>query len=118
MRTGRRLEVEDLTPGNVERLISRAVHEAVGPLQQAVEELRVQLHRQRKVITHKEAPAYFNHDVQPETIIRYIKEEGLPATMRGRLYFIDIEELFEWQLGRRCSKGRAFGRLGGEGRKH
>ena len=47
----------------------------------------------------KEAPAYFNYDVQPETIIRYIKEEGLPATHRGRLYFIEVEDLFEWQLG-------------------
>lgn len=96
----RRLEVEDLTPTDVQRLITQAVNEAVGPLQQAVQELREQLHRHRKVITHKEAPAYFNYDVQPETILRYIKEEGLPAVQRGRLYFIEVEDLFEWQLGR------------------
>ena len=96
----KRLEVEDLTSADVERLITQAVNEAVGPLQQAVRELREQLHRHRKVITHKEAPAFFNYDVQPETILRYIKEEGLPATQRGRLYFIEVEDLFAWQLGR------------------
>ncbi len=96
----KRLEVEDLTSADVERLITQAVNEAVGPLQQAVQELRAQLHTHRKVITHKEAPAYFNYDVQPETILRYIKEEGLPATQRGRLYFIEVEDLFAWQLGR------------------
>ena len=46
------------------------------------------------------SPAYFNYDVQPETILRYIKEEGLPATQRGRLYFIEVEDLFGWQLRR------------------
>jgi len=92
--------VEDLTSADVQRLITLAVNEAVGPLQQAVRELREQLHRHRRVITHKEAPAYFNYDVQPETILRYIKEEGLPATQRGRLYFIDVEVLFAWQLRR------------------
>ena len=86
---------------DVERLITQAVNEAVGPLQQAVHELREQLHQHRKAITHKEAPAFFNYDVQPETILRYIKEEGLPATQRGRLYFIDLEDLFSWQLGQR-----------------
>lgn len=96
----RRLEVEDLTSAEIQRLIWQAVYDAVGPLQQTVEELREQLQKQRKVITHKEAPAFFNHDVQPETIIRYIKEEGLPATMRGRLYFIKLEDLFDWQMGR------------------
>ena len=101
----KRLEVEDLTSTDVQRLITQAVNEAVGPLQQAVQELREQLHRHRKVITHKEAPTFFNHDVQPETILRYIKEEGLPATQRGRLYFIKVEDLFEWQLGRRNEKG-------------
>jgi hypothetical protein len=101
----KRLEVEDLNSADVQHLITLAVNEAVGPLQQAVEELREQLHKYRKVITHKEAPAFFNYDVQPETIIRYIKEEGLPATQRGRLYFIEVEDLFAWQLGRINGKG-------------
>ena len=52
------------------------------------------------MITHKEAPAFFNHDVKPETVIRFIKEEGLPVVQRGRLYFIRLEDLFEWQMGR------------------
>lgn len=92
-----------MNSADVERLITQAVNEAVGPLRQAVQELREQLHRHRKVITHKEAPAYY--DVQPETIIRYIKEEGLPATQRGRLYFIEVENLFAWQLGRNNGRG-------------
>ncbi len=97
----RRLEVEDLTSAEIQRLIWQAVNDALGPLHQSVQDLREQLQNQRKVITHKEAPAFFNYDVQPETVIRYIKEEGLPATMRGRLYFIRLEDLFDWQVGRR-----------------
>ena len=57
-------------------------------------------HQHHRVITHKEALAYFNHDVQPETVLRYIKAEGLPAVQRGRLYFIEAEALFNWQLRR------------------
>ena len=105
----KRLEVEDLTPADVQRLITQAVGEAVGPLQQTVQELRRQLHQHRRVITHKEAPAYFNHDVQPETVLRYIKEEGLPAVQRGRLYFIEVEALFDWQLRRRSDDGEEGG---------
>ena len=33
-------------------------------------------------------------------IIRYNKEEGLPATQRGRLYFIEVENRFAWHPGR------------------
>ena len=81
-------------------MITQAVRAAMGPLEETVARLREQLHRQRRVITHKEAPAYFNYDVQPETILRYIKEEGLPAVQRGRLYFIEVEALYAWQLRR------------------
>ena len=102
----RRLEVEDLSAAEIQHLIWQAVSDAFGPLQQSLQDLREQLRNQRKVITHKEAPAFFNYDVQPETVIRYIKEEGLPATMRGRLYFIRLEDLFEWQLGEDREIGR------------
>ena len=96
----KRLEVEDLTSSEIQQLIWQAVNDALVPLQQSLHDLREQLQKQRKVITHKGAPAFFNYDVQPETVIRYIKEEGLPATQRGRLYFIRLEDLFEWQVGR------------------
>ena len=95
----KRLEVEDLTSAEIKQLIWEAVNDALGPLKQSLHDTREQLQKQRKVITHKEAPAFFNYDVQPETVIRYIKEEGLPATQRGRLYFIRLEDLFDWQLG-------------------
>ena len=64
-----------------------------------MDELNDKLRKSRQVITHKEVPAYFNYDVSPETIIRYIKHEGLPETQKGRLYFISLPELFAWQLG-------------------
>ena len=96
----RRLEVEDLSAVEIQHLIWQAVNDALGPLQKSLDDLHEQLQKQRTVITHKEAPAFFNYDVQPETVIRYIKEEGLPATMRGRLYFIRLEDLFDWQLGK------------------
>ena len=96
----KRLEVEDLSATDIRELIRQAVREAMDPLQRAMDDLSEKLTRQRKVITHKEAPAFFNYDVRPETVIRFIKEEGLPATQRGRLYFIRLEDLFEWQMGR------------------
>ena len=52
-----------------------------------MDELNDKLRKSRQVITHKEAPAYFNYDVSPETIIRYIKHEGLPATQGGFTLF-------------------------------
>ena len=55
--------------------------------------------RKTKVITHKEAIHYFNGDVTPETVLRYIHEEALPAQKVGRLYFIRIDDLFAWQMG-------------------
>ena len=37
----KRLEVEDLTPADVQRLVTQAVGEAVGPLQQTVQKHRL-----------------------------------------------------------------------------
>ena len=95
----KRVEIDGLEARDVERLIRLAVSEAMEPVKAAMDELNDKLRKSRQVITHKEAPAYFNYDVSPETIIRYIKHEGLPATQKGRLYFISLPELFRLAAG-------------------
>ena len=95
-----RLEVEKMTAGQLRELMQQAIRSETQGLCEQVRQLKKKLHEQRAVITHKEAPAYFNHEVKPETITGYIRNEGLPATKRGRLWFIRVEDLQEWQAGR------------------
>ena len=96
----RRTEVDGMSKREMREMMQETMRQATQPLQEEVRELKKKLHEQRPVITHKEAPAYFNHEVKPETITGYIRNEGLPATKRGRLWFIRVDELQEWQAGR------------------
>lgn len=102
-----RLEVENLSRSGLETLIQNAVTEATADLRREVQKLREQLKKQRRVITHQEAPAFFNERVSARRVKEYIKgknlpagvTEPLPATKRGNLYFIELEDLFDWQVG-------------------
>ena len=94
-----RLEVEGLNARELRQMMKQALRQETAPLREEVRELKKKLHEQRRVITHKEAPAFFNHEVTPETVVTYIKERGLEATKRGRIWFIELEDLFEWQSG-------------------
>jgi hypothetical protein len=61
--------------------------------------LREQLRRRRPVITPREATHYFDSKVTPATIIDYIWYRGLPAFKNGRIWFIYLSDLFDWQIG-------------------
>ena len=94
----KRTELYSLAPDDIRDLMREALLEATTPLRREVAHLREQLHQLRPVITHKEAPAYFAGEVTPETIIDYCKNKGLPHSKQGRMYFIRITDLFDWQM--------------------
>lgn len=84
---------------DVERVVERAMSSKLGPLTREVQELRDLLRQSRPVITHKIAPLFFDDEVEPETVIDYIKYRGLPAYKNGRKWFIYLSDLMDWQIG-------------------
>jgi len=104
----RRLEVEHTTSDLLAKQIALAVREAVYPLKEQVIELQKQLRHSRAVITHREAPAYFDNEVKPSRILDYIKGRDLPmgttlplpANKIGNSYLIEVEVLQRWQVGK------------------
>lgn len=102
-----RMEIENMSSAEIQRLISDAVADATGSLQQEVKALRKELRENRRVITHQEAPKFFNQRVSPRRVKEYIKGKNLPndapaplpAKKMGNLYFIELETLFDWQMG-------------------
>jgi hypothetical protein len=102
-----RLEIENMNSGQLQQAIAEAVEEVAAPLREEVQALREKLREQRRVITHQEAPKFFNDRVSPRRVKEYIKGKNLPAdargplpaTKRGNLYFIKLEDLYDWQVG-------------------
>lgn len=93
-----------LTLDELERLIEQSVNRALrnetAPLADDVRELKRRL-PVKKVLTHKQVAKYYlDGEVTPRTIKRYIKEEGLPATKQGNLYYIEVEKLEAWLTDR------------------
>lgn len=85
----------------LERLIDEQVTAALQKVlsQQAdkVERISEKLTLQKEVLTHREVAAdYLNGEVTPETVIRYVKEEGLPATKKGRAWYVKKDDLEAW----------------------
>lgn len=68
-------------------------------LRREVVQLRQELAGFRGVISLKQATAYFDEYVKPETILSYVHFEGLPAIKRGRLWFVYVQDLLDWQIG-------------------
>jgi len=101
----------------MQQAINEAVREATESLRSEVQSLRQQLQKQRRVITHQEAPAFFNERVSARRVKEYIKgknlpagvTEPLPATKRGNLYLIELEDLFDWQVGEVEAEGGSAG---------
>jgi len=64
--------------------------------------------KERSVILHTEAPRYFDHRVSESRIREYIRGKDLPAgtdlplpaERKGRMYFIEVEKLSKWQIGK------------------
>lgn len=84
---------------DVARVVREAVEHELTPFREEVQRLQEELRMVRRVITHKEATAYFDEDVKPATIIEYIQYRGLPAYKNGRKWFIYLEDLLDWQIG-------------------
>lgn len=111
----RKVEIESVDVSELQDLITVAVERATSALRREVEQLRTRLHEERSVITHREAPAYFAGEVSEARIREYVRGKDLPAGMdiplparkQGRVYFIDVETLQRWQLGR-CTEADLF----------
>ena len=103
----KKLQVEEMSAEELERRVAMAVREETSELRSEVEALREELREQRRVITHQEAPGFFNDRVSSRRVKEYIKGKNLPAdapgplpaTKRGNLYFIKLEDLYDWQVG-------------------
>lgn len=93
-----RLEIYQMTPDALQDAIEHAVRRATSDLAAKVERLQDQVATMRPVVTHKEAARiWFAGEVTPETVVRYITDHGLPATRRGRTWFIRTDDLVAWQ---------------------
>lgn len=101
------LRVKEIAPDELTRAVAEAVRQETQELRSEVQALRKELREQRRVITHQEAPKFFNERVSGRRVKEYIKgknlpdgvTESLPATKRGNLYFIKLEDLYDWQVG-------------------
>lgn len=84
----------------VKKAVAASVVEQLKPLAEEVQRLREQMNSSRRVVTYKEAPAFFDYEVKPERIVEYINFRGLPAFKNGRKWFIYLEDLQDWQIGK------------------
>jgi excisionase family DNA binding protein len=91
----------------LEDALARRVRESNEDLLRRLHEISRDMMNGRRVISASEACAYFDHKVNEETVRKYIKTGGLPANKVGRQYFIDRDELMEWQMGRQHTSGRS-----------
>lgn len=91
--------IQEISPLELRELLRGVVERENEELRREVELLRQDLTGSRGVITLKQATTYFDSYVKPETILSYIHYEGLPAYKRGRLWFIYVQDLLDWQIG-------------------
>ena len=99
--------VDEVGYAELEDALARRVRESNEDLMRVLQEISRDLMGERRVLTARGACAYFDHKVNEATIRKYIKNEGLPANKKGRHYFIDRDELMDWQMGRRQASGRS-----------
>lgn len=96
-----------MSSDELRQAIAEAVAEGTGDLRAEVQALRKELREQRRVITHQETPKFFNERVSPRRVKEYIKGRNLladapgplPMKKMGNLYFIELDTLFDWQMG-------------------
>ena len=99
--------IDEIGYDELEDAISRRVRESNEDLIRLLHQVSREVMSGRRVLTSSEACAYFNHKVTEATVRKYIATEGLPANKVGRQYFIDRDELMEWQMGRQHTSGRS-----------
>jgi len=91
--------IERFSERELRELLRDVVQSETEGLRKEVALLREQLRERRAVITPREATHYFDSNVTPATIIDYIWYRGLPAFKNGRIWFIYLADLFDWQIG-------------------
>ena len=92
--------IDQISTAELRELFRGIVQQENEELRKEVALLREELRHGRKVITHRQAVHYFDSRVTPETILEYIWWCGLPASKRGRVWFIQIDDLYDWMLGK------------------
>lgn len=83
MPNGTAVLLERLSEGELRLLFEGIVQRENGQLRKEIASLPEELRENRAVITPRQETFYFDSRVSPETIIDYIKYEGLPAAKRG-----------------------------------
>ena len=88
-----------MSPDELTQLLSNLIQRETEELRKEVVLLRRYLTGSRGVITLKQVATFFDSYVKAETILSYVHYEGLPAAKRGRLWFIYVQDLLDWQIG-------------------
>ena len=91
--------IQDISIADLRELFREVVRRENEELRKEVALLRQDIAGSRGVITLKQATGYFDSYVKAETILSYIHYEGLPAAKRGRLWFVYVQDLLDWQIG-------------------
>ena len=91
--------IQDLSVPELRELVQGVVQIENSELRREVALLREELRTARSVLTLKAAIYYFDHKVTTATLIDYISFCGLPAFKKGRLWFIYLQDLLDWQIG-------------------
>ncbi len=91
---------QDLSVTKLRELIQEGIQRENDELRREVAMLREELRTNRSALTLKRATYYFDHKVTPATLIDCISFSGLPAFKRGRLWFVYLSDLMDWQIDR------------------
>lgn len=92
--------IQDLSVIELRELIQGVIQQENVELHREVAMLRKELRTRRSVLTLKAATYYFDYKVSPATLIDYISYCGLPAFKKGRLWFVYLRDLLDYQIGR------------------
>jgi len=93
--------ITQISIDELRRLVRDVVHGENDDLRKEVALLREELRLSRKVVSHRQAVHYFDSRITPETVISYI-HDGLPAFKRGRIWFMYVQDIFDFQVGLIC----------------
>ena len=90
------------------KMLETCVQEATSDLRQEVDSLKEEIRKgNRRTVSHRAAPLYFDGSITPERVLDYIHgrrlPEGapgpLPAYKNGNTWFIEVKDIESWQLG-------------------
>ena len=94
-----RLEISEISISDLRQILRDAVQVENDLLRREVAFLRAEFRKNLRVVTLKQATEFFDSYVKPETILSYIKYEGLPGRKNNRLWHLYVEDIIDWQIG-------------------